>query len=51
MYNIYGGTIIDRCNSSIIPYIRDDEEKNPTVSRENTMLCHQILGHIGDKGF
>ena len=25
-------------------------KKNPTISGENTMLWHQILGHIGDKG-
>jgi hypothetical protein len=36
--------------SSIVPDIRVEEERTPTVSREKVMLWHQRLGHIGEKG-
>jgi hypothetical protein len=50
MYKLQRSTISDRCNSSIVPNIGVEEEKNPTVSGENTMLWHQRLGHIREKG-
>jgi hypothetical protein len=34
----------------VVPDIRDEEQKTPTVSREKTMMWHQILGHIIEKG-
>jgi hypothetical protein len=52
MYKLYGSTISDGCNinSFIVPHIGSEEEKMPTLSREKTMLWHQILGNIGEKG-
>jgi hypothetical protein len=51
LYKLEGRTIIDGCNSSIVPDIGYKEEKTPTVSREKTMLLHQRLAHIKEKGF
>jgi hypothetical protein len=50
LYKMKGRTISDGCNSSIVPDIGVEEERNPPVSGEKVMLWHQILGHIGDKG-
>jgi hypothetical protein len=50
LYKMHGITISDGCNSSIVPEIGVEEEKTPTISRENTMLWHQRLGHIREKG-
>ena len=51
MYKMQGRTISDGCNSSIVPEIGAEEEKTSTVYGEKTMLWHQRLGHIGEKGF
>ena len=45
-----GITISDGYNSSIIPDIGEEEEKNLIVSREKVMLGHQRLGNIREKG-
>jgi hypothetical protein len=50
LYKLQGSTISDGCNSSIVPEIGAEEEKTPTVSGEKTMLWHQRLGHIREKG-
>jgi hypothetical protein len=50
LYNLQGSTISDGCNSSIALEIGAEEEKNLIVSIENTILWHQILGHIREKG-
>eukprot|EP00253_Pinus_taeda_P005617 PITA_05617 len=39
--------LVDGCNSFVVP---KSGAKNLVVSRENTMLWHQMLEHIGDKG-
>eukprot|EP00253_Pinus_taeda_P005426 PITA_05426 len=44
---LQGSTVIDGCNNSVVP---KGGAENLVVSRENTMLWHQRLGHIGDKG-
>ena len=44
-YKSLGRTIIDGCNNSIVL-----ESKVPNVSGGDTMLWHQRLGHIGEKG-
>jgi hypothetical protein len=49
LYKMQGITISDGCNSSIVPDIGVYKEKNPIVSGEKIMLCHQRLGHIGEK--
>jgi hypothetical protein len=48
---LQGSTINDGCKSSIFPEIGSEEEKPHMVSGENDMFWHQILGHIGEKGF
>ena len=47
LYKLQGSTVIDGCNSFVVP---ESGEKNLMVSREKTMLWHQMLGHIGEKG-
>jgi hypothetical protein len=50
-YKLWGSTISDGCNSSIVTKIGDEEEKTPRVYGEKVMLWHQRLGHIREKGF
>jgi hypothetical protein len=50
LYKMQGHTISDGYNSSIVPDIGVEEERTPTVSRENVMMWHQRLGHIREKG-
>ena len=47
LYNLLGNTVIDGCNSYVVP---KSGAKNLVVSREKTMLWHQRLGHIREKG-
>eukprot|EP00253_Pinus_taeda_P004981 PITA_04981 len=47
LYMLQGSTIIDGCNSSVVP---ESGAENLVVSGEKTMLWHQSLGHIGEKG-
>jgi hypothetical protein len=50
LYKLLGSTISDGCNSSIVPEIGAEEGKSRVVYREKTMLWHQTLGYIGEKG-
>jgi hypothetical protein len=50
LYKLQGITISDGCNTSIVPDIGVEEERNPTISGEKVMLWHQRLGHIREKG-
>jgi hypothetical protein len=50
LYKLVGSTIWDGRNNFVFPEIGDEEEKNPTVYGEKTMLWHKMLGHIGEKG-
>eukprot|EP00253_Pinus_taeda_P027342 PITA_27342 len=47
LYKLQGSTIVDGCNSSMVP---ENGAENLVVSGEKTMLWHQRLGHIGEKG-
>eukprot|EP00253_Pinus_taeda_P009750 PITA_09750 len=47
LYKLQGSTIVDGCNSSVVP---ESGAENLVVSGENTMFWHQKLGHIGEKG-
>ena len=47
LYKLQGSTIVDGCNSSMVP---ESGAENRVVFGEKTMLWHQILGHIGEKG-
>ena len=51
LYKLLGSTIIDGCNNYIVLKSETEEDRVPTISIENIILWHQILGHIGDKGF
>ena len=47
LHNVLGSTITDRCNRSIVP---EGENKVIDVPRENIILWHWRLEHIGEKG-
>eukprot|EP00253_Pinus_taeda_P007554 PITA_07554 len=47
LYKLQDSTIVDGCNSSVVP---KSGAENIVVSGEKTMLWHQRLGHIGEKG-
>eukprot|EP00253_Pinus_taeda_P030686 PITA_30686 len=47
LYKLQCSTVVDGCNSSIVP---ESGAENLVVSGEKTMLWHQRLGHIGEKG-
>ena len=50
IYKLSGGNVIDGCNNTIVPESKNEESKVPDISRGDTMLWHQRLGHIGEKG-
>ena len=50
LYKMLGKTFIDRCNSTIVPESKHEGSKVPNVFGGDTMLWHQKLGHIGEKG-
>jgi len=47
LYKLQGRTVVDGCNSSMVP---EKGVENLVVSGEKTMLWHQWLGNIGEKG-
>eukprot|EP00253_Pinus_taeda_P004068 PITA_04068 len=47
LYKLQGSIVVDGCNSSMVP---KNGAENLLVSDEKTMLWHQRLGHIGEKG-
>eukprot|EP00253_Pinus_taeda_P001966 PITA_01966 len=47
LYKLQGSTVVDGCNISMVP---ENGVENLVVSGEKTMLWHQRLGHIGEKG-
>ena len=50
LYKILGKTLIDECNNSIVLEEGGKDDKTLTALRGKTMLWHQILGHIREKG-
>jgi hypothetical protein len=50
LYNFLGSTYTNGCNSYVVHEKRDEGEKTNTVPRKKTMLWHQRLGHIEEKG-
>ena len=50
LYKILGRIVIDGHNNSIVPKSKSEERKVFNVSRGDTILWHQRLGHIGEKG-
>ena len=49
LYKLLGRTVIDGCNNTIVLESKNEEIKVPDVSRGDTMLWNQRLGHIGEK--
>eukprot|EP00253_Pinus_taeda_P011455 PITA_11455 len=47
LYKMKGSIVVDGCNSSMVP---ESGAENIVVSGEKTMVWHQRLGHIGEKG-
>jgi len=47
LYKLQGSMVVDGCNNSVVP---ESGAENRVVFGEKTMLWHQILGHIGEKG-
>jgi len=47
LYKLQGSTVVDGCNSFVVT---ECGTKNLVVYGEKTMLWHQRLGHIGEKG-
>ena len=47
LYKLQGSTIIDGCNGSVVP---ESGAESLAIFGEKTMLWHQRLGHIGEKG-
>ena len=50
MYKMLGRTVIDGCNNIIVPQNTNEESKVPDIYGGDTMLWHQRLRHIGEKG-
>ena len=47
LYKLQGSTVVDGCNKFVVP---ESGTENLVVSGEKTMLWHQRLRHIGEKG-
>ena len=47
LYKLLGSIVIDGCNNYVVP---ESGAKYLVVSGENTILWHQRLGNIGEKG-
>jgi hypothetical protein len=50
LYKLLGSTYTNGCNSSVVLEQTNKEDKTNTVPEKKTMLWHQRLGHIGEKG-
>jgi hypothetical protein len=50
LYKLLGSTYTNGCNHSVVPEHRNKEDKTNIVPGKKTMLWHQRLGHIGEKG-
>jgi hypothetical protein len=50
LYKLLGRTYTNGCNSSVVLEQKNEGDKTNTVPEKKTMLWHQRLGHIGEKG-
>ena len=50
LYKLFGRTIIDECNSYVVLEEGGKDDKTLTTSGGKTMLWHQRMGYIGEKG-
>jgi hypothetical protein len=49
LYKLFGSTYTNGCNSYVVLEQKNGEKTN-TIPEKKTMLWHQRLGHIGEKG-
>jgi hypothetical protein len=50
LYKLLGSTYTNGCNSFVVPKQRNKEDNTNIVPGKKTMLWHQRLRHIGEKG-
>ena len=50
LYKLLGRTVIDGCNSTIVPESKNEKSNVPDISLGDAMLWHKRPGHIGEKG-
>jgi hypothetical protein len=50
LYKLLRSTYTNGCNSYVVLEQTNKEDKTNTVHKKKTMLWHQRLGHIGEKG-
>jgi hypothetical protein len=50
LYKLLGSTCTNGCKSFVVPEQINKEDKTNIVPRKKTMMWHQRLGHIGEKG-
>jgi hypothetical protein len=50
LYKLLGRTYTNGCNSLVVPEQTNKEDKTNTIPGNKTILWHQILGNIGEKG-
>jgi hypothetical protein len=50
LYKLLGSTYTNGCNSYVVLEKKNEGEKTNTIPEKKTMLWHQRLGHIGEKG-
>jgi hypothetical protein len=50
LYKLLGSTYTNGCNSYVFLEQTNKEDKTNTIPENKTMLWHQRLGHIGEKG-
>jgi hypothetical protein len=50
LYKLVGSTHTNGCNSSVVPEQSNEGDKTNTIPKKKTMLWHQRLGNIGEKG-
>jgi hypothetical protein len=50
LYKLVGSTYTNGCNSSFVLEQKNEGDRTNIVPEKKTMLWHQRLGHIGEKG-
>jgi hypothetical protein len=50
LYKLLGSSYTNGCNIFVVPEQRNKEDKANIVPGKKTMMWHQRLGHIGEKG-
>ena len=50
LYKLLGSTYTNGCNNSVVLEKTNKEDKTNIIPEKKTMLWHQRLGNIGEKG-